>query len=274
MSWGLAALGGATLVSGLFGSSSSKKAANAQAEATNRAAELQLQAQRETIAAQNAALDKSLQFQQRQFDQTRSDSEPWRTTGVNALGQLAGLADYDPTPTAESVMAEPGYQFGLNQGRDALQGSAAASGGLYSGRALKELTQFGNDYGTTKFNDAFNRQRATFGDRWNRLSGLAGTGQVATQQVGQAGQNLANNAANLYSNNANQTGSVLMGTAGNLGNLYTNNANAQGAARMGRANIWASGLNQLGGLAAYGMGGMGGQPNPLAGFFRFGTSGD
>lgn len=255
MSWGLAALGGATVISGLFGSSAAKKGAAQQDAATRYAAELQLQAQRETIAAQNAALDKSLGFQQRQLDQTRADSEPWRTTGVDALGQLAGLANYDPTPTAESVMAEPGYQFGLTQGRNALQGSAAAAGGLYSGRALKELTQFGNDYGTTKFNDAFNRQRATFGDRWNRLSGLAGTGQVATQQVNAAGQNFANNASSMYGNNANATGSVLMGTAGNLGNLFTNNANAQAAARMGRANIWGQGLNSLAGLAAYGMGG-------------------
>ena len=132
MSWGLAALGGATLVSGLFGSSSSKKAAAQQEAATRYAADLQLQAQRESIAAQNAALDKSLGFQQRQLDQTRSDNEPWRTTGVNALGQLAGLADYDPTPTAESVMADPGYQFGLTQGTNALQGSAAAAGGRLS----------------------------------------------------------------------------------------------------------------------------------------------
>lgn len=268
MSWALAAMGGAQIVGGLLGSSASKKAAAGQEAATRYAADLQLQAQRESIAAQNAALDKSLGFQQRQYDQTRTDNEPWRTTGVDALGQLAGLANFDPTPTAESVMAEPGYQFGLNQGRNAMEGSAAARGGLYSGNALRELTQFGNDYATTKFGDAFNRQRATFGDRWNRLSGLSGTGQVATGQVNQAGQNMANSASQMYGNNANQQQSVLMNTAGNLGNLFTNNANAQGAARMGRANIWASGLNQLGGLAAYGMGGMGGMGgggNPYAG---------
>lgn len=252
MSWGLAVLGGASLVSGLLGSSSSRKAANAQADATRQAAELNLQAQRESIAAQREALEKSLAFQQRQFDTVRADQEPWRATGVGALEQLRGLADFDPTPTAASVMAEPGYQFGLNQGRDVIEGSAAARGGLYSGRALKELTQFGNDYGTTRFNDAFNRQQAAFGNRWGRLAGLAGIGQGATQQVNAAGMNLANNASQAYGNNASATGSILMGTAGNLGNLYTNNANAQAAARMNRANIWSQGLNQLAGLAAFG----------------------
>ncbi len=254
MSWGLAAMGGAQIIGGLMGSSATRRAANAQAQATERAAQLQLQAQRETIAAQNAALDKSLAFQQRQYDQTRSDQEPWRTTGIGALERLQGMQDYDPTPDAASVMAEPGYQFGLTQGRNMLEGSAAARGGLYSGRALKELTQYGNDYATTKYGDAWNRAQANFGNRWSRIAGLAGVGQAATQQVNAAGANMANNASAAYGNNANATGSVLMNTAGNLGSLYTNNANAQGAAAMNRANIWGQGLNQLAGLAMYGMG--------------------
>jgi filamentous hemagglutinin len=83
-------------------------------------------------------------------------------------------------------MAEPGYQFGLTQGRDILEGSAAARGGLYSGRALRELTQYGNDYATTRYGDAWNREQANFGNRWGRLAGLAGVGQSATQQVSAA----------------------------------------------------------------------------------------
>ena len=261
-----AVLAGTQIASGILGSRSAKRAAQAQAEATRQAAELQLQAQREAIAAQNRALEQQLGEVRRQYDTTRSDNEPWRTTGVDALGQLAGLANYDPTPTAESVMADPGYQFGLTQGRNALEGSAAAAGGLYSGRALKELTQFGNDYGTTKFNDAFNRQRATFGDRWNRLSGLAGTGQTAVGQVSAAGQNMANTAAQAYGNNANATSNLLTGGANNMGSLLLGNANAQGASQMARANIWGQGMNSLAGLYAFGQGGMGGRTNADLGF--------
>lgn len=248
MSWGMVAVGGATLVAGAMSSRASRDAARGQGAAASEAARLNLEAQRESIAAQNAALEKSLAEQRRQFDTVRLDSQPWRQTGVSALEQLRGLMDVDPSPTAESVMAEPGYQFGLTQGRNAMESSAAARGGLYSGNALRELTQFGGDYATGRFNDAFNRQRTSFGDRWNRLSGLAGTGQVATQQVGAAGQNMANNVSNMYGSNADRQGSLLMGTANAIGNTGMSNANAQGAARMNQANIWGNALGQLGGL--------------------------
>lgn len=272
---------GANVVSGLLGSRSSKRAARAQAAAAARAAEMQQQAQREAMAAQQQALDRQLQAQRegldlsigevrRQYNQAREDWEPWRTTGVGALEQLRGLSNYDPTPTAESVMAEPGYQFGLTQGRNALEGSAAAAGGLYSGRALKELTQYGNDYATTKFNDAWNRQRTNFNDRWGRISSLAGMGERATNNTAAAGLSMGNNVAQMYGNNANAASNawanfgnnrsnLLTNTASSLGNIDMSNANAQAAGKMHRAKIWGDGINQLAGMAmmpgAFGGGG-------------------
>jgi hypothetical protein len=258
------------------------QAAQGQMAAANTASGAQLQAQREaleanrlaqerTIAAQREALEMSLGEQRRQYDTTRADWQPWRDTGMGALEQLRGLMNYDPTPTAEAVMAEPGYQFGLTQGRNIMEGSAAARGGLYSGQAMRELTQYGNDYATGRYGDAWNRAQANFGNRWGRISALAGLGQTATQQVGAAGQNMANAATSLYGNQANalsnaaqgganSAGSILMGTAGNVGNIWMGNANAQGAAGMQQANIWGNALNQL---AGYGMsqGGQGGSWN-------------
>ena len=272
--WGYLA---ANVASSALQSSATRDAARGQQAASQTAAQMQLEAQRQALeagriaqerqlAAQREALEMSLGEQRRQYDTTRQDFEPWRTTGIGALEQLRALQDYDPTPTAASVMAEPGYQFGLTQGRDILEGSAAARGGLYSGRALRELTQYGNDYATTRYGDAWNREQANFGNRWGRLAGLAGVGQSATQQVSAAGQNMANAASGMYGQNAaasnaaigtnaqNQQ-SILMGTAGNVGNIWQNNANAQAAARMQQGNIWANGLNQLAGMYMSNQGG-------------------
>jgi len=152
------------------------------------------------------------------------------------------LQDFDPTPTHEAVFNEPGYQFGLNQGRSVLEGSAAARGGLYSGNALKELTQFGSDYATTKYGDAFNRAQTGLNNRWNRLSGLAGIGQSATDQTTQAGKNFADQS----------------------GNIGMSAANASGAAGIGQANIWGNTLNQLGSMASRRWGGV----NPSQSVFR------
>lgn len=206
MSWGLVAVGVGSVASGVLGADANRKAGN--------------QANDATMA--------SLEEQRRQFDLLRADQAPYREAGVSALEQLRNVMGFDPTPDAASVMSEPGYQFGLDQGRDAIQGTAAARGGLYSGQALKELTKFGGDYATGRYGDAWNRAQTGFGNRWGRLASLAGIGQTATQQTGQAGQNYANQ----------------------VGALRTGNANAQGAAAIGNANIWGSGINQLAGFAA------------------------
>jgi hypothetical protein len=166
------------------------------------------------------------------YDQTRQDNELRRYIGDNALLNLNSLAGYDPTPNAQDVMDTPGYQFGLDQGRKAIQGQAAARGGLYSGNALKELTKFGNDYGTSKFNEARNNMTTDFSNRWNRISGLAGIGQAAQQQVQNAGTNYANNVGTLGTQNATYQGNAGVAQANILGNTVN------GITSYGRQQEW------------------------------------
>jgi hypothetical protein len=171
----------------------------------------------------NAATLAAIKLQQDQYDQTRRDNELRRYVGDNALLNMTNLSNYDPTPSAADVMATPGYQFGLDQGVKAREGSAAAKGGLYSGNALKELTRYGNDYGTGKFQEARNNMTTDFGNRWNRLSTLSGSGQAAQNQVQAAGQNYASN----------------------VGNLGLSNAGYQGAAGVAQSNIYGNAANEL-----------------------------
>lgn len=201
MPWAAAAAVGSAVI----GSAATRSAANKQSD-----------------AAAAAAAE-----QGRQFDISREDKRLEREVGVGALQELAGFRNTE-MPTAAEVMAEPGYQFGLKQGSDAIQGTAAARGGLYSGKALRDLTRFGTDYATTKFGDAFNRREAAIGNRWGRLSSLAGISQAATNQAQQAGQNYAN-----------QVGQIGLG-----------NANAQGAAGIANANIWGNAVNQVGSIGS------------------------
>lgn len=183
-------------------------------------------ANRDASRGQQAAADAALALQREQYDQTREDNRMRMQVGDNALSRLAGMGDFQ-APTSAEVMAEPGYQFGLEQGQANIQNTAAAKGGLYSGNALKALTKFGGDYATGRYNDAYNRSKAASDTQWGRLSSLAGIGQTAQTQV--------NGAGNAYANNA--------------GNIGQNNANAQGAAGIANANIWGSALNQ--GVSSY-----------------------
>lgn len=176
---------------------------------------------------QQKAADAALEEQRRQYDLARNDQAPWREAGQNALASLTNLSgQFGKVPTAEEVMAGPGYQFGLSQGLDAIQGTAAANGGLYSGATGKALTRFGNDYATSKFNDAFNQKQAAESSIWNRYAGLAGIGQSATNQLAQLGQNYANQAGQIGMNNANAQGAAAIANANTIGNF----ANQAGAA--------------------------------------------
>jgi len=179
---------------------------------------------KEQKAAQDAA-----NLQLSMYQQQRQDQAPWRDAGTNALQQLTTLSgQFGHVPTAAEVMATPGYQFGLDQGKNALQGTAAAQGGLYSGKAGRDLTKYATDYATGQYNNAFNRQQSAENAIWNRYAGLAGIGQTATNQVGQAGQNYANNNSN-----------ILQGMG-----------NAQGASAIANSNTYGGLANQLGSIGA------------------------
>lgn len=194
MTWG--AVAGA-VVGGVVATSSSRRAARAQEQSTQ------------------AALD----AQQSQADRVYADQAPYREQGVNALRTLAG--EVGQMPTAQEVMSDPGYQFGMNQGQQALQRQFAARGGRVSGAAMKAATEYGQNYATTGFNAAYQRRQ----DRLNRLAALAGIGQTATQASGQAGMAAGANAANLISSQGDATA----------------------ASRMAQGNIWG---NAIGDIAA------------------------
>lgn len=199
MAWGVTAAAAATaVVGGTMQSNAAKSAADTQAGST-----------REAIAEQR-----------RQYDITRADYAPYREAGVNALGQYQG--EMDRPVTAADVMSDPGYQFGLTQGQTALDRKTAAAGGRVSGAALKAAAQYGNDYGTTKYGEAYSRKQ----DRLNRLAALAGIGQSATAGIASAGANASSNTSSLISSQGNATAASQMAQ----GNIWGNAINSVGAA--------------------------------------------
>lgn len=100
-------------------------------------------------------------------------------TAGNALSALLGLGG-DPTAQQGAFNTwkdSTGYQFGLDQGTNAITGSAAAKGLLNSGSTAKALNQFGQDYASTKFNDYL-----------TQLLNLGNQGLQAGQLLGNVGQ--------------------------------------------------------------------------------------
>ena len=88
---------------------------------------------------------------------------------------------------------------------------------MLSGATLKALTRFGNDYGSTKANESYNRFNNDQNAQYNKLAGLSGAGQQATNQISAAGQNMANNisASQIGAGNARASGYVGQANAWN-----------------------------------------------------------
>jgi len=204
-----AAIGaGASIISG-------NKAAKAQREATDQTVALQRD--------QNAEAA-------RQFDLQRADLAPYRDAGAIALGQIgAGTAagsEFNRPFTVADFQADPGYEFTRSEGNRGIEQSAAARGGALSGGALKALNRFNSGLADQTFNGAFDRYQNDLGSRYNRLAGIAGTGQQAVNSGNQASQVYVNN----QQEGVNNTANAITGGANARASQYVNTGNAIGSA--------------------------------------------
>jgi len=117
----------------------------------------------------------------------------------------------------QGFQATPGYNFLLDQGQAAIDGSAAARGNVFSGATLKAQQEFGTGLANQTY-DTF----------LNRLSAGAASGQAAAGGMATAGSNFAS------------------GT----GNALANMGNAQAAGYIGQANALSGAIDT--GLSAWG----------------------
>lgn len=214
--------------------------ASMQSGAAKDAGQLQYDAAHEANQLQGRMWDEQKQMYQDQMHQQRSDSEPWRQAGMGALSQLQDPS-LNRTFGASDFQKDPGYDFRMQQGQQALDRSAAARGGAGGGAAMKAMARYGQDYASNEYQNAYNRFNTDRDSRLNRLSSLAGVGQTATAQLG-------NNSAAM----TGQLGSLGSAYAGNMGNNLMGAANAQGAAGIAGANAWGGALSGIGNMAMQG----------------------
>lgn len=181
-------------------------------------------------AAQTAAADASIAEQRRQYDTSREDLAPWRKAGAEGLQQYSSIlsGEADPRMALEKY---PGYQFALEQGTEAIGKSSSARRLGQSGQHLKDLTKYGQGLATTNFENYM-----------NRLQGLSG-----------AGQNATNSTATLGANAANQ-----------IGRSQQEAGQARATGYQNKAAAWGGALEGLATIGGDVFGGSGGTPDPLS----------
>ena len=181
-----------------------------------------------------------------------------------ARNDLAGVDT--STALGANFEQDPGYQFRLQQGQQALDRQQAASGGRSSGAALKALSQYNqvfasNEYGQAAQRDAQLRQMqmqqgANLGNLamgyGQQQSGLASN--YGQQQAGIYG-NTAGSMANLYGNQAGAAQNYGQGQAsmyGNLGNSLAGTYNTQMAAQLGQNQLLGQAYSNYAGFGGAG----------------------
>lgn len=154
-------------------------------------------AAKSAAATQAQAADRATELQREQFERQVELQEPWRQAGMTALNKLTPLATQYTPFGMQQFQADPGYAFRLGEGMKALERSAAARGGLLSGATMKGLQRYGQDLASQEYMNAFNRYQTERNAQLNPLQSLAGVGQTSVNQLGAAGQNYATTVGNM-----------------------------------------------------------------------------
>ena len=155
----------------------------------------------EGIAAQTELSNQNLQLQRELADTQRADFEPWRQVGQKALRQLQQGIDSGAFEVGKiDVTQDPGYQFRMKEGIDALDASASARGRLQSGAQAKGVQKYAQGLASQEYANAYAREANKKARQYNMLSQLSGAGQAsAAQQAGATGR-LAETSGNIMQN--------------------------------------------------------------------------
>lgn len=184
------------------------------------------------------------------YSDWQSSSLPGRSAGprysvggqvFDTREQAQAYADANPTGGMEygGYEATQGHQLRTREGLNAIDASAAARGGLYSGATLQALERGGQEYAQLGYDNYL-----------NRLTGLTSSGQNAAGQGAAAGANYAQG----------------------VSNALDNIGNAQAAGAIGQANAWNNAIGNGVGLWQYqnSLAGQGGNSGGMFGNALFG----
>lgn len=182
-------------------------------------------------------------------------------TDVSSFG--AGMTPYGSSfqaPTNVTEQNDPGYQFRLQQGLQAVQNSAAARGGLLGGNAAKAMNDYAQGSASNEYGNVYNRAMSTFDSNYNqynqdqntvfnRLAAMSGMGQTSAAQLGADGLTAGNGVANTLLTSSGQIGQQLnnAGAATASGYAGVGNAASGGVSGLGNLALLSSILNKGGG---------------------------
>ena len=236
------------ILGGVLGSNAAKNASNTLQQGSEQAQNTIEQQQQAALAAQKAATQQQTALQ-----------APYTTLGGQSANSLTSLLAPGGSltqgygsfqaPTGVDFTNDPGYQFQLNQGLNALQNSAAARGGLLDTGTAKSLNDYAQGTASQAYQNVYNNALNTYNanantfynnqnNLYSRLMGGTGVGQGSAQQLSSLSQQGAQN-----------QGSIDLTSGSEIANQINNAAAARASGIIGSNNAW---MGALGGLSNIG----------------------
>ncbi len=188
-----ATIGGAATVGSTFmATRGAKKAAKAQEDASNYAADIQFE----------------------MYRQTRKDLRPWREAGTTAVNKLTRILKKHHKEDLD-FEASPQYEFVRGEGLRGIERGMSAMGRGRSGAHMKAAGRYASDLASGEYQNWLNNVYRKRAERINPWLSLAGLGQVATANTGRAGSAAAGRAgeAALYGGQAAASGHINVANA-------------------------------------------------------------
>lgn len=190
------------------------------------------------------------------LDKITGQLDPYLQAGAKGVNALSEFATTAPKFTYQDYANDPAFAFQMDQGKQAIQNSAAAQGLASGGNVLKDLTKYGQGLASTYYNDAFDRYMRQRDSQLQGLTALTGAGQTATGQYSGAVQNTTGQQSQNTVNNGRYAGDTGMDVAQFLANLdlqgtktagdyRIQGAQARGAGLLGQTNALTTMGNQL-----------------------------
>lgn len=202
----------ATIGSAVIGAGTSIFGASQQAKGQDKA-----------LKAQTESTNKQLALQKEIFDTNKAGAQPWVDAGKTALETLTtkiGDGSFDMRKYGmEDLALDPGYQFRLKEGQNAMESAAAARGKLISGDQMIGLTKYGQDYASNEYGNAYARASAERDKEYARLYDMSGQGLSAQNAQSGAATNYANSASNIMQTGASAAGNAAINTGGIWANM-------------------------------------------------------
>lgn len=239
------------IISALVGGIQTSKAVGAQVGADNTAIGNISGAQQAAQSGITQAVQGGNQILSNVYGTDTSNLSPYLQAGQQGISSLASMLQpggaltqqfsYSPT----DLQNDPGYQFQLQQGSQAIGRQAAAQGQSLGGGEKAALSQYSQGLADTTYNNAYNRALTTFQtNRQNTLaplSTLIGAGQNASGQLQSAGQQYGSQSSSNLLQGAQYSGNVGLQSQSEVAQLLQSIGNAKAGGSLAQGQL-ASGI--------------------------------